>query len=69
MDDNHSKRNQGNILLDFSGSTALSGGDINFEKLTGATNATGTITMTFGGNQEARSILIDQFGNAHANNN
>ncbi len=54
-----------NLFISVSGSSALSSGDINFEKLSGLTSATGTVTIRHGGGNEERTLIIDNFGNAH----
>jgi prepilin-type N-terminal cleavage/methylation domain-containing protein len=53
-----------NMTISFSGTDELVSGDINFAKLSGATEAMGTITVTHDGG-ESRSIIIDDFGNAY----
>jgi len=53
------------ITISAVGTSNLTSGDINFNKLSGTTNATGTITITHSGG-EARAIIIDIFGNAYA---
>lgn len=56
-----------NIFLTFTGTDVLVvDRDINFSKLTGLTTATGTITLTYGGNKESRAVSVDQYGNVSA---
>lgn len=56
-----------NIFLTFTGTDELvEDRDINFSKLTGYTSATGTITLTYGGNVESRAVSVDQYGNVSA---
>ena len=53
------------MTISMAGSVDLIDGDINFLKLTGATSATGTITISHNSGSENRSVLIDEFGNAY----
>ncbi len=55
----------GNLSIKSSGSSHLASGDINFTKLTGYTNATGTLTINYTDNSESRELIIDDFGNAY----
>lgn len=52
------------LSISATGTDALENGDINFAKLSGLTEAMGTITITHNGG-ESREILIDDFGNAY----
>lgn len=56
-----------NIFLTFTGTDELvDDRDINFSKLTGYTSATGTITLTYGGDREARAVSVDGYGRVTA---
>lgn len=55
-----------NLEIYASGTNDLLVGDINFSKLSGTTTATGTITIRHSSGSEARSILINNFGNVYA---